>query len=99
MEKTKQIHLIVILVIITLSLSAIILAGGFAIRSKAENPKVWVLHSYGNNVALYNGDEIIEVYGSIALNTLPEADKRMLQNGIAFHSREEAQNAIEDYDG
>ena len=99
MEKTKQIHLIVILVIITLSLSAIILASGFAIRSKVENPKVWVLHSYGNNVALYSDGEIIEVYGSIAINTLPEADKRLLQNGIAFHSREEAQNAIEDYDG
>lgn len=99
MEKTNQRKLILIILIIALSLAAIIVACGFALRSKAENPEIWVLHSYGNNVALYNGDDIIEVYGSIALDTLPEADKKLLENGIAFHSREEAQSAIEDYDG
>lgn len=99
MEKTRQIQWIIVLLIITFSVAAILIAGGFAIRSKAENPEIWVLHSYGDNVALYNGEEIIEVYGTISLNTLPEADRRLLDSGIAFHSREEAQNAIEDYDG
>ena len=99
MEKTNQRKLIVILLIITLSLTAIIIASGFAIRDKVDEPELWVLHSYGNNVALYNGENIIEVYGSIALDTLPKSDREMLDNGIAFHSKEEARSAIEDYDG
>ncbi len=99
MEKISQRKLLIVLLIVTLSITAIIIACGFAVRDKVEEPDIWVLHSYGNNVALYNGENIIEVYGSIALDTLPEADKKLLDNGIAFHSREEAQNAIEDYDG
>lgn len=99
MEKGKQRILIISILIITVSLAAIIIAFGFAMKNRATEPDVWVLHSYGNNVALYNGDKIIEVYGAISLDTLPEADKKLLENGIAFNSREEAQSAIEDYDG
>ena len=77
----------------------IIITIGYAISLKSKNPLPWVLHSYGNNVALYNGEKIIEVYGSIMLDTLPDEDKRQLDNGIIFPTREEAVNAIEDYDG
>ena len=59
----------------------------------------WVLHSYGNNIALYNDDEIVEVYGSVALDTLPVSDRKRLDSGIIFNTREEALTAIEDYDG
>jgi hypothetical protein len=58
-----------------------------------------VLHSYGNNVALYNGEKIVEVYGSIMLDTLPEEDRRLLDNGIVFTTKKEALSAIEDFDG
>ena len=98
-EKKIKNSILIIILIISLSISAILLAIGFALKNKQENPDLWVLHSYGNNVALYNGEEIIEVYGSIALDTLPESDKRLLDNGIFFLTREEAQSAIEDYDG
>ena len=76
-----------------------IVAIGCALKDKAKEPEKWILHSYGNNVALYNGDRIVEVYGSIVLNTLPSDDKKQLDNGIAFSTREEAVSAIEDYDG
>ena len=52
-----------------------------------------------NNVALYNGEEIVEVYGSISLDNLTDEDKKMLENGIHFTTRDEAVTAIEDYDG
>jgi hypothetical protein len=90
---------LIILLIVALSISAILIALGFVLKNKQENPDLWVLHSYGNNVALYNGDNIIEVYGSISLDTLPESDKKLLDNGIFFLTREKAQSAIEDYDG
>ena len=77
----------------------IIITIGYAIKLKTKNPSPWVLHSYGNNVALYNGDKIIEVYGSIMLDTLPEEDRRLLDNGIIFSTKQEAVLAIEDYDG
>ena len=99
MEKKTYKLLFVIILIVSLSISTILITMGFAIKSKRDNPDLWVLHSYGNNVALYRGENIIEVYGTISLDTLPESDKRLLDNGIVFHSREEAQSAIEDYDG
>ncbi len=78
---------------------AIIITISYAIMLKSRNPLPWVLHSYGNNVALYNGDKIVEVYGSIMLDTLPEEDRRLLNNGIIFATKQEAISAIEDYDG
>ncbi len=96
-SKTKSIGFIAI--IITLSLVAVIFSIGAVMRTKKENPESWSLHSYGNNVALYNGDDVVEVYGSIMLDTLPEEDKKLLDNGIYFTTKEEAVTAIEDYDG
>lgn len=98
MEKNKK-TIAIITVILSLSLASILVTIGFVIKNKQENPESWILHSYGNNVALYNGEKIIEVYGGIMLNTLPEEDKRLLDSGIAFPTREEAVNAVEDYDG
>ena len=89
----------VIIASITISLIAVLLAASAVIKTKQENPESWILHSYGNNVALYNGDEIVEVYGSITLDTLPEEDKKLLENGIRFTTKAEAITAIEDYDG
>lgn len=99
MEKRNKTALIIAIVTLTVALIVILTAIGFVIKNQSKQPERWVLHSYGNNVALYNGDEIIEVYGSIVLDTLPAEDKRLLDNGIAFESKEEAVNAIEDYDG
>lgn len=82
--------------------AAILLVGCvilFAASNRKDETDPWILQSYGNNVALYNGDEVIEVYGAIALDTLPEEDKRLLDNGISFLTKEEAVTAIEDYDG
>jgi len=89
----------VIAIILSVFLATLIITLSIVLKNKVEDPESWVLHSYGNNVALYKGENIIEVYGSIMLDTLPEEDKRQLDNGIIFQTREEAVNAIEDYDG
>ena len=90
---------VIIAVVLTVCMSALLVTVGFVLKNKHDNPEMWVLHSYGNNVALYIGEKIIEVYGSIMLDTLPDEDKRLLDNGIFFSTKEEAQNAVEDYDG
>lgn len=99
MEKFNNIKTYLVIIMVAVSITAIIVTIGFVAANKKENPESWVLHSYGNNVALYNGNRIIEVYGSIMLDTLPTSDKKQLDNGIAFSTREEALSAIEDYDG
>ena len=95
----KSKHIITLIVVLTICITVFLVTVGFVIKNRKEHPKTWVLHSYGNNVALYNGENIIEVYGSINLNNLTEEDKRLLDNGIVFSTKEEAQSAIEDYDG
>lgn len=99
MEKKNGIKFGVAAIIISVSVAVIIITLGFVVSNRKQNPVSWVLHSYGNNVALYNGEEIVEVYGSIMLDTLPADDKKQLDNGIVFSTKEEAVNAIEDYDG
>ena len=82
-----------------MAIALIIVTLGHTAKYRKGNEEPWVLQSYGNSVALYNGDEIVEVYGTIVLDTLPEEDKRMLDNGLSFLTKEEAVSAIEDYDG
>ena len=89
----------IIIIVVTIGIVAMIFTLSAILKTEKENPEDWVLHSYGNNVALYRGEEIIEVYGSIMLDTLPEEDKKMLDNGIRFTTKDEAVTAIEDYDG
>ena len=99
MEKREQRKILIIFVAVSVCIAAIIISLAFVAKTKSIEPEAWVLHSYGNNVALYNGDKIVEVFGGIVLDTLPTEDKRQLDNGISFQTKEEAVNAIEDYDG
>ena len=57
-----------------------------------------MLKAYGNSVALYNDGKVNAVFGGISLDELPDEDKRILENGIAFPTREEAVQAVEDYE-
>ncbi len=99
MEKNKKIKIYITAIFLSFLLATLIVTISVVVSQKKQNPVPWVLQSYGNNVALFNGEEIIEVYGTIMLDTLPAEDKRQLDNGIYFSTREEAVNAIEDYDG
>lgn len=99
MNISKKTVISVLAISLSISVAVLIISLSFAVKAKKSEPTKWVLHSYGNNVALYNGEKIIEVYGTIMLDTLPEADRNQLNNGIAFLTREEAMSAIEDFDG
>ncbi len=99
MDKKRERFLSITMIVITLALSAIIITGSIVAKSQVKDPENWILRSYGNNVALYNGEEVVEVFGAISLDTLPDSDKRLLDNGIIFQTKQEALTAIEDYDG
>lgn len=95
----RKFSISLITLFLTISLAILIITLGLVVKTKRDNPETWVLHSYGNNVALFNGKEVVEVYGSIVLDTLPDEDRKLLDNGIHFTTKEEAVSAIEDYDG
>ena len=99
MEKEKSLQLEFLIIALTFAISAIIISSSFAVRDSKQNKSDWVLHSYGNNVALYKDDEIIEIYNTVYLDTLPKADRKQFENGILFHTKKEALMALEDYDG
>ncbi len=99
MDKTKCRNLNIAVIIVSIFASIIIITAAIVAAGRRDKPKAFILKSYGNNVALYSGDEIVEVYGSVLLDTLPESDKKMLDTGISFPTKEEAVSAIEDYDG
>lgn len=98
MEKSKEKSLIICMLVITLAIIILLTVTGFAAGNKDYEPSGWILKSYGNTVALYNHNEIDTVFGEIAVDALPPDDIRMLENGIAFPTREEAVSAIEDYE-
>jgi len=99
MENINKSVLKVSILVIAICVSIIIIAFSFTSPVYTEGEDFWVLQSYGNNVALLNGEKVVEVYGDIVLDTLPAEDKRMLDIGISFLTRDEAVMAIEDYDG
>ena len=99
MNRTKQRNSIITVIVLTAAAVIILITAGFAAKNRDYEPSSWVLKAYGNSVALYNGDEVAAVYGDIVLDNLPPEDIKILENGIAFPTREEAEQAVEDYDG
>lgn len=99
MNRTKQRNIIITVIVLTAAAVIILITAGFAAKNRDYEPSSWVLKAYGNSVALYNGDEVAAFYGDIVLDDLPPEDIKILENGIAFPTREEAEQAVEDYDG
>ena len=99
MDRTKQRNIIITALVLTAAAVIILITAGFAAKNRDYEPSSWVLMAYGNSVARYNGKEIEAVYGDIVLDNLPPEDIKILENGIAFPTREEAEKAVEDYDG
>ena len=99
MDKTKQRNIVITVIVLTAAAVIILMTAGFAAKNQDYEPSSWVLKAYGNSVALYNGDKIATVYGDIVLDNLPADDIKILESGSAFPTREEAEQASEDYDG
>ncbi len=99
MEKNGKRLLMICILIIALSVSAVLITLGYALKTNPPTEDRWILQSYGNNVALFKGESVVEVYGTIVLDTLPDEDQRLLESGISFLTEQEAKTAIEDYDG
>lgn len=99
MSRTQQRNIIITAIVLTIAAVIILITAGFAAKNRDYEPSSWVLKAYGNSVALYNDKDLAAVYDDIVLDDLPPEDIKILESGIAFPTREEAEQAIEDYDG
>ncbi len=96
--KTKRAILIAV-VTLTVALVILLVSMGLMKNRKQPNTSGWVLRVADGNVALYNNGTVEKVYDEIVLDNLPPDDISMLESGISFSTKEEAERAIEDYDG
>ena len=63
-----------------------------------KNTVDFTLKSYKNTIALYSGQEIVENYSEIVLNTLPEKDIQTFKKGITFSSPSQAEIYLQDFE-
>lgn len=86
-------------ILLGIILLAVIISCAVISVKSADSENNWILRSYDNTVVLMNNGEVVEVFGDIVIDTLPDEDIKHLENGIPFLSKDEALMAIEDYDG
>ena len=98
MENKMRRNILIAAAVLTAAAVIILTVIGLAAENRDYEPASWVLKAYGNSVALYNDGKVNAVFGGISLDELPDEDKRILENGIAFPTREEAVQAVEDYE-
>lgn len=97
MKPNNKIKLIIYSVF---ALLFIFILGAFFIKPKEKirDRSIYTLKSYRNCVALYENQELIEVYDEIVLNSLPVTDRKNLNKGINFDNKSQVHIALEDYD-
>ena len=96
--KSKNTKLLILIISVAL---IVLLWISLISTNHKKNPaqEIYRLQCKNDTVMLYLGDDIIAVYDNIITDNLPVSDRQALQSGIEFKSLEDAQRAIEDYDG
>jgi hypothetical protein len=71
----------------------------FTKNTEIPDESGYYMKSLNNTVVLYKNDVIVKVYDGIVLDTLPIADRDLLDRGIHYKTLADADTAAEDYDG
>ncbi len=88
------------LLVLIMAITVLILFIKLLENSKEKNnvQERYILKASNGTVALFLGEDVVETY-DIEIETLPYSDRQSLEEGIIYKNIEEAQSAIEDYDG
>lgn len=90
---------VLILFVSLFFLAFVFLICSVVIMKKGRNePNIYKLMAYENNVALYRNEELILVYDEIVLNSLPEYDQESFKKGIIVSEINKIDEIIEDYE-
>lgn len=99
MSKTLDKKYLFLGILLGLFLIIIVSACSLAVKEQTSPNTNWIIRSYEDTVVLMKNGEVIEVFGDISIDSLPNEDKEHLERGINFLTKDEALLAIEDYDG
>lgn len=69
------------------------------ITSSRQETVNFTLAVWGNNAALFDGGQVIEIYDDIIVSSLPPADQTALEQGITITSFDQLESLLEDFDG
>ncbi len=92
MINSKKIIIFALILTLAAIISAIIIVYAFK-----KNNEPYYLKSLNNNVALYKGKVLVEVYDDINTNNLTDYDRYLLRNGIVVENIENIDEILEDY--
>ncbi len=99
MSKIADKKYLIIGIMLGIFLLTIISACSLAVKEQTNPDNNWILRSVEDTVVLMKDGEVIEVFGDIVIDSLPNEDRKHLEKGINFLTKAEALMAIEDYDG
>ena len=68
-------------------------------KVESNKEQIYMLKNIDGLVTLYEGEKVIAKYDDIVVGNLPVGDRTALTQGIEFETFQEAQSALEDYDG
>ncbi len=80
-------------------LLVIVSACSLAVNEQNNPNNNWTVRSCEDKVVLMKDGKVVEVFGNIVLDSLPNEDREHLKIGLKFLTKDEALMAIEDYDG
>lgn len=84
-------------IVFTLIIISLILL--IAYRNNDTQNNSYFLREYNGIVALFKGEDVIEVYDGVVTDNLPFNDYKRFADGIEVSGIDEAQIIMEDYDG
>ncbi len=99
MSKVVDKKYLILGILLAIFLLMIFSACSLALKEQTKPDTNWIIRSYDDTVVLMKDGQVIEVFGDISLDSLPNEDKLHLEKGINFLTKDEALLAIEDYDG
>lgn len=88
--------MIVVVLFSLITMLFVFLSNNF--HAAGEENKEYVLKSRGDFLALYYGEEIIEIYDNIVISSLPVFDREQFLRGIRVKDIKDIPEILEDFE-
>lgn len=96
--KKRAVILIVAVIFAATALGALITKGLIDNKFVNEAAKRYTLKTYGDFLALYNGEKLEEIYEEIVISSLPPLDREKFLNGVTVTDIEKLDEILEDFE-
>lgn len=94
----KRLFITVIIATIASLITMILVFSFNDFSASGEENRQYVLKSHGDYLALYYGDDIVEVYDNIVISSLPVFDREQFLSGVKINNIEDINEILEDFE-